>query len=286
MSEPLSSVEIEDVLSSIRRLVSDDLRPVYRPTPHPAAFRPLDSDRPAPRGTDRLILTPALRVVPAAESPTKTVIAALELAVEAQGEPWESETGDVAPAAAGGNPSDSIANFGSKGLGWDDDVFDVALARAVRAKQDAAPPATVLESIRTSLPEDVAVQASDGNDGRHASWKQDEESGAERAFEPSPVQMAAPADPVWVAQAEAEVLASLADDAAVVTEVFTSRRRAPPAEPDDDDAITFDEEVLRDLVRDLIREELQGALGERITRNVRKLVRAEIARTIAAESYE
>ena len=52
------------------------------------------------------------------------------------------------------------------------------------------------------------------------------------------------------------------------------------------DDLTFDEQVLRDLVRDLIREELQGALGERITRNVRKLVRTEIARFIASQDLE
>lgn len=52
---------------------------------------------------------------------------------------------------------------------------------------------------------------------------------------------------------------------------------------DDEDDALIDEEVLRDLVRDLIREELQGALGEKITRNVRKLVRAEIARALAAQ---
>lgn len=55
---------------------------------------------------------------------------------------------------------------------------------------------------------------------------------------------------------------------------------------DDLDNRPFDEEMLRDLVRDIIREELQGALGERITRNVRKLVRAEIARAMAVRDFE
>ena len=51
-------------------------------------------------------------------------------------------------------------------------------------------------------------------------------------------------------------------------------------------AMTIDEHVLRKMVRDLIREELQGGLGERITRNVRKLVRAEIARALATGEFE
>lgn len=45
-----------------------------------------------------------------------------------------------------------------------------------------------------------------------------------------------------------------------------------------DQPAAFDEQMLRDMVREIIREELQGPLGERITRNVRKLVRAEINR--------
>ena len=42
---------------------------------------------------------------------------------------------------------------------------------------------------------------------------------------------------------------------------------------------------LRDMVREIVREELQGALGERITRNVRKLVRAEINRVMASREF-
>ncbi|MFZ1726165.1 MAG: hypothetical protein WAU13_05845 [Albidovulum sp.] len=39
-------------------------------------------------------------------------------------------------------------------------------------------------------------------------------------------------------------------------------------------------DMLRELVADIIRQELQGALGERMTRNVRKLVRREINRAL------
>ncbi|MGI3170655.1 hypothetical protein ACRARG_16005 [Pseudooceanicola sp. C21-150M6] len=50
-----------------------------------------------------------------------------------------------------------------------------------------------------------------------------------------------------------------------------------------DDGAYLDEEILRDLVSEIVRQELQGALGERITRNVRKLVRREIHRALAAQ---
>ncbi|MDP5216884.1 hypothetical protein Q5Y75_06610 [Ruegeria sp. 2205SS24-7] len=48
------------------------------------------------------------------------------------------------------------------------------------------------------------------------------------------------------------------------------------------DGAVLDEESLRVLVAEILREELQGVLGERITRNVRKLVRREIQRALTA----
>ena len=53
-----------------------------------------------------------------------------------------------------------------------------------------------------------------------------------------------------------------------------------------DDTQFIDEEALRDLVAEIVRSELQGALGERITRNVRKLVRREIHRALTAQELE
>jgi hypothetical protein len=43
------------------------------------------------------------------------------------------------------------------------------------------------------------------------------------------------------------------------------------------DAPILDEESLRDLINSIVREELQGELGERINRNLRKVIRREIA---------
>ena len=62
-------------------------------------------------------------------------------------------------------------------------------------------------------------------------------------------------------------------------------RSAEALEPEegDDLALPIDEAMLREIVRDVLREELQGRMGERITRNIRKLVRAEIVRVMASE---
>jgi hypothetical protein len=54
----------------------------------------------------------------------------------------------------------------------------------------------------------------------------------------------------------------------------------------DDTAGFVSEDLLREIVRDMIRDELQGNLGERITRNVRKLVRAEINRALESRDFE
>ena len=53
-----------------------------------------------------------------------------------------------------------------------------------------------------------------------------------------------------------------------------------------DEPVTLDEDVLRDMVAEIVRKELQGALGERITRNVRKLVRREIHRIVMSREFD
>ena len=66
MSEPLSSHEIEDVLSSIRRLVSDDLRPQMRLAEEGPEETSGTAEGDAAQENEapgKLMLTPALRVV-------------------------------------------------------------------------------------------------------------------------------------------------------------------------------------------------------------------------------
>ena len=52
------------------------------------------------------------------------------------------------------------------------------------------------------------------------------------------------------------------------------------------DEAVLDEDALRDMVGEIVRQELQGALGERITRNVRKLVRREIHRALMSQGLD
>lgn len=67
MSDPVTNVEIEDVLSSIRRLVSNGQAERLSTT----VAAPREAGMPA---ADRLVLTPALRVdEPVAEPPAEAV---------------------------------------------------------------------------------------------------------------------------------------------------------------------------------------------------------------------
>ena len=80
--------------------------------------------------------------------------------------------------------------------------------------------------------------------------------------------------PPWPAEEAEEGQLSLGSADAV-------RADAPPL-----DLSQLDEQALRALVTEIVRQELQGALGERITRNVRKLVRREIQRVMTTQDVD
>ncbi len=67
---------------------------------------------------------------------------------------------------------------------------------------------------------------------------------------------------------------------AIMSEGLESMRRAyPRSQP----APILDEEALRGMINTIVREELQGELGERIARNLRKLVRRELVQVLEDE---
>ena len=121
----------------------------------------------------------------------------------------------------------------------------------VETQQDAEP--IILESAFRQNPDaesgDVEIEEGDGNDGEEAE--------------------AAPF--VFRSQARSESVSSDTQDNDAPLKI---------------EEALLDEEALRDLVSEIVRQELQGALGERITRNVRKLVRREIHRALACQELE
>lgn len=271
MSEPLSSVEIEDVLSSIRKLVSEDLRESQpRPRaverververvepPEPEAAAEPDPEPAFPEedmapfvARSKLILTPALRVVedaPAAPptfSSVRQVMAVVGSAVDTSTTGWEPETGD---------PLRSV---------------DLAAVPRWRPVEEGLPSEDAAEDAAS---EGEVIAMSDPDAADVPGWAQYEGEERAEAMAPEPAVNIEP-DPAWADAAEEAVIAELEQDG-------TATAGLP-----EEDGMAYEEQVLRDLVRDIIRDELQGDLGERITRNIRKLVRAEIARAIAAES--
>ena len=268
MSDAMGAVEIEDVLSSIRRLVSEDLRPA---APRAALPEP------------RLILTPALRVVP--EAPLD--------------EGWaEDEAWTEVPPPAHLSPR-----------GWslpeaEPEPAELDVPHAVPLQPFSARSPRTEGASELSFPlaphrftlTQAARVVSDDSPEDPQSWDQPADGIAPWSFAPevagpdAPVAQgaAAPQDAmaaqdVWADQAAAEAIADIEANAEDddPLEVISD---ADPAFQDDAgpaSEVTYDEDLLRDLVRDILREELAGTLGEKITRNVRKLVRAEIAQALA-----
>lgn len=303
MTEPMTSVEIEDVLSSIRRLVSEDLRPAASQVDadHPVVdtSAPVAAPAMAPAETGKLLLTPALRVVtpapepPDAERPAperarrqearmttpppiETVVARVGAQVR---DDWDDEADLEAPPVWSATPI------------WESEIVEVDLNRVEEAEilQFTSPDAARLEEAwRDGAWADAPVsQPMEDADFlpeavEPAPFIEVDESGHPVAAEV--IEMVEP--PITEPQplgdmAEAalrEELRSIEDS--VAAEVVATAPAAGIFAPQDSD--DFDEEALREVVRDIIREELQGALGERITRNVRKLVRAEINRALAS----
>lgn len=287
MKEAEIDVEIEDVLSSIRRLVSQESRPAR--VQRLALMQPV---APAPVEEECLILTPAQRIE--AEEPDiveelsrlETSIAEMEAAVTEAEHDLADETEEamsqfsevpavvaeeLAPEASLDAPpeeeasaeaaeTDSIVTAEATGFALAEDVS----APVVDVDAGLSAEADVAEEETPALEEDAAISTEDSS-----------EPVDEQAEEDSYVE---------VGTGEREATRIVRPD--------RFRRLHRPV--DDDPAPLFDdgsgsqdnEEALRILVAQLIREELRGVLGERITHNVRKLVRREIQRALAGHELE
>ncbi|MFZ0099178.1 MAG: hypothetical protein WAK98_11890 [Gemmobacter sp.] len=291
MSEPMTSVEIEDVLASIRRLVSEDLRPSN------PVQRPATSD--LGEGLGKLVLTPALRVHDTAAAAAPMVLGKSDLAVVETPAPSLGHVVSQLGARVDGDDWEAEAPF------TDTDWSEGNLTEP----DDAPKQAPLAEVVPFVLAHERRLQAA----WRDGAWAEPRKDAAEVSPEPvveeateaaeTFAEAPAPAAPVVeeaeptavphdAAEVQPEAEASPLDDAeeelaAEVEEHLTARamnevpRVFAPGDADD-----FDEEALREVVRDIIRDELQGALGERITRAVRKLVRTEIQRMLIARDVQ
>lgn len=258
MSKPVTNVEIEDVLSSIRRLVSNG-----------QTERALEaSDDWADAAADRLVLTPSLRV-----DGTRHETAGAKIEAEPIVEP---ETFDQPDCAAS-------------------EVTEPEGDHSETEEQDDLPSDTP-SGLGTQAAEFEALVA-----GRDDQWEPDGASGDDYAGGPvsalnwqeseeGPEEEGPSADPDW-AEADDQTSERHAQNWQDEDEAHVAAAHQPDAEHAEpetrflDDAV-LDEDALRDLVAEIVRQELQGALGERITRNVRKLVRREIHRALTSQETD
>jgi len=280
MSEPVSNAEIEDVLSSIRRLVSGEIDAS-------SANENKETAKPAP--VAKLILTPAFRVSEPKNMAEQSDESAERDSVEKTGPltfRHASEGVEEKPAQEIGNEPEQVqddvqvsslentiaeleAAIGQQDGEWEPDGSEFEEDADAEAVLSA--PVLDLHAETAGIPaveEDVLIL-------EEVDVIEDAEiEDAEVILES--------ANPELV-DFPAEEIAARAVDSAIEDAVEDAGTKAEDAAGD---LRTIDEDVLRDLVGAIVRQELQGALGERITRNVRKLVRREINRVLASQDFE
>lgn len=276
MSNPVTNADIEDVLSSIRRLVSEEARPQVAPPP--AAV------------SDRLVLTPALRVMeteqpeemtsgqPAEDTPEEPAVTG-ELPQPELVEAYEvagvvrDETGRRNLEARIAELEAVISDHGGQ---WEQDGEEggANAGGKVRSLDWVGTPET--EHEEAPFAEDAEADAQDTAEVIEGNW---DDSGAEAEETSAPDAELVEVEENFSAD-DYETAALDMAEAIPETADFSDPEEAPLRD------FLVDEEMLRNLVSEIVRQELQGPLGERITRNVRKLVRREIMRALASQDME
>jgi hypothetical protein len=353
MADAAKSDEIEDVLSSIRRLVSEHHVPERAQAPKTSDLPPAKpATEAAPPQTEALILTPALRVTdpedPWVPITPRETLSEVEPAPEAelsrddgadwaqqlwaeedataeptatedpqlQADQWEAaaqpealDEGEPAPVEALDPPLDvteaADAGDAPETAPEDDDFPQVPLSfiRSTSSVTEYEPeegnqglPDADLPSAMLDLAQSRAARQEEASDDAQ---QEDEATRqvrveilrATRDEPPAPeLQGAQPSGPDTAPAADApeeeptDFLAAEAQPGPTPPDV-EDLGQTPFSFPDEGDNFV-DEAALRELIAEVVREELQGEMGVRITRNIRKLVRREIRLALAAQELE
>ncbi|CUH54045.1 hypothetical protein [Shimia marina] len=262
MSDPVTNTEIEDVLTSIRRLVSEN-RPLNdadeKIEAHPEAGAAGSISEPDQSEPLALVLTPALRID---EEPLEdSGVAELK-----QSEPDTTEDSFIADAPQEVLAGEEVEGSFSFKLGEVETEQDAQMALEAEISADVSD----INGEEERVDEDQPFDFKQVLEARIHQFR--EESSAED------VETSLEDEGGFSEAVVADVSESLANEVVQPSDVADSTDFALPIE----EAAEIDEAMLREMVADIVRQELQGALGERITRNVRKLVRREIHRALAA----
>ena len=263
MSDAGRKMDVEDVLSSIRRLVSEEARTVAEKE---TFGKNVVNQEQAPREPviEKLVLTPAFRVS--------------EQHVE------NSETAEFETQSA-------------------PDVFPEAMEipQAPIAQEEFQPIEPGIQPIAETAPiEEAPFEDVIPDDPTPTEEPFHTEAIAD--FEPEMLEPLEMPEPTIAFSAPFEEVTSdpeieaVKDEEKAAPEPDAAAQPAPEsvASADGDTEMDYtadtdtylDEEALRELVSEMVRSELQGELGDRITRNVRKLVRREIHRALASRDFD
>ena len=273
MTEAMSRREIEDILSSIRKLVSHD------PSSRPAVASVAQPDNQSAPPLGKLVLTSALRV-PSAGDTGPDMAGAPEPA--APTEPAASLLSRITRSVAPPDMPMTEAPPAQDKIAQDD-------AAPIMARDagniDDAPQQVDLQDWLDDA--DIPVPASD--DREPPGLAQTDTDATDDGLEQTLARleaMLAGADPDDAPPAPAATTAPESDGQVRAESAAAAQGRdagSPP--PLRDDTPVIDEAMLYQLVADIVRQELQGELGEKITRAIRKLVRAEVARELQLRNH-
>lgn len=267
MSEAMTNPEIEDVLASIRRLVAQDRKPRPERLILTEEFRVRQANLTAPP------LYPALTPAPRPEvqaavshPPARPALAAAVAAVVRDATGDTTAPAPVAPEIVPAPLADTTTGFAPAPVmpapyAGPEAVAAPASAWAPHVPHEFAPAAFAPPPVPAPEPVPEAVRFSEPVD---LSRLEESIRELEAQIPPAAPRPAAQAEPQPTLQPTPQ----------------PDGRPAPQSEIMGDDVAFIDEDDLQILVARIVREELRGQLGERITQQVRKLVRAEISRAL------
>lgn len=216
------------------------------------------------------------------DSALERKIATLEQMLHRQSHRWtpvpdaqEDEQAEDVPEAedAGDSRAADLSTLQPEPKDAPDD--DAELEHLPAAELPEIDVSAVAEAARTTFPPEVADTVSEGPDDAAADDLAEPDTPSEKPAFVRHMGRTGHSTLEWEDHAPA---------AADPRPAVLDRDDLPPAAASG--ATELSEEALHAMVAEIIREELQGVLGERITRNVRKLVRREIHRVLMSQDFD
>ncbi|NOD35939.1 MULTISPECIES: hypothetical protein [unclassified Ruegeria] len=257
MTDNVVKAGIEDVLSSVKRLVSEDTR-----------NKSVSDQQPATKKPGRLVLTDALRVSSSNQANGVSAQADSDSEVSDSAKPMLLRSCDI--VQAGKQP----ANAAQDEPDAPKPARSADAASSLSAKIEALE-AAIAQTEDQWEPDGDSEDAYSGTRSQSLPWNVEEEFAAAESIGSNDVNLTGGIEEEGDAHVKAEFIRAPREESEVVAEAA-----------DKDRTIDMDEEDLRALIAEVVRQELQGTMGERITRNVRKMVRREIARALAAKELD